>query len=219
MPNPTVSILLYYHKDRGYLNEAKRSIMNQRYNGKIELIEESNPDFNASQNLNAGIKRATGKYIRYLSEDDLLPQYSIHQSVERLEETGADFIHGRAINFYGYPVIYPEGHISFSGRTERQVPTLQYPDLESLLKRNCIHGGTVVYKTEWLKQNLFDESLTCAEEYDLNMRLLKNGATLEYCNADLYFYRRHKEQKSLGVNANQTKRAEIVEQIKNRYRI
>lgn len=218
MANPVVTILLYYNRDRGYLHEAKKSIMNQRYNGKIELIEENNPDFNASQNLNAGIKRATGKYIRYLSEDDLLPQYSIHQSVERLEETGADFIHGRAINFYGYPVIYPEGHISFSGRTERQVPTLQYPDLESLLKRNVIHGGTVVYKTECLKQNLFDETLTCAEEYDLNMRLLKNGATLEYCNADLYFYRRHKEQKSLGINANQTKRAEIVEQIKNRYR-
>lgn len=218
MSSPLVSIVLYYAKDRGWLHEAIKSVENQRYNGKIELIISHNPEFNASQNLNDGIQRANGKYIRYLSEDDLLPQYSIHQSVERLEETGSDFIHGRAINFFGYPVIYPEGYISFSGRTERQVPTLMFPTVNDLLNKNVIHGGTVVYKTEVLKNNPFDEGLTCAEEYDVNLRILKNGGVLEYCNADLYLYRRHQQQKSLGIGADQVKRAEIVEGIKNRYR-
>src|SRR5688572_9112384 len=134
MTQPLVSIILYYANDRGWLHEAIKSVNNQRYNGKIELIVQHNPDFNASQNLNEGIKRANGKYTRYLSEDDLLPQYSIHQSVETLEETGADFIHGKAINFFGYPVIYPEGHISFSGRTDKQEPKLHFPSLEDLLK-------------------------------------------------------------------------------------
>lgn len=222
MPNPVVSIIVYYKEDRGWLHEALTSVHNQRYAGKIQLLTsdsvEGHENMNASENLNALIKKATGKYIRYLSEDDLLPQYSIHQSVERLEETGADFIHGQAINFFGYPVIYPEGHISFSGRVERQTPKIQFPTLEDLLKRNEIHGGTVIYKTEILKNNLFDEGLTCAEEYDLNMRLLKQGYKFDYCNAVLYFYRRHGKQKSLGVNADQVKRAEIVEQIKRRYR-
>ncbi len=222
MVNPTVSIIIYYSVDRGWLHEAIKSVHNQRYNGKIQLLTsdsvEGHEDMNASQNLNALIKKATGKYIRYLSEDDLLPQYSIHQSVERLEETGADFIHGRAINFFGYPVIYPEGHISFSGRHERQVPVWKYPTLEALLTKNCIHGGTVVYKTEILKKHLFDEGLTCAEEWDVNLRILKNGGILEYCNADLYLYRRHSGQKSLGIGADQAKRAETFELIRNRYK-
>ena len=215
---PVVSVILYFAKDRGWLNEAITSVKNQRYNGKIELIISHNPNFNASQNLNVGIKKATGKYIRYLSEDDLLPQYSIHQSVEKLEESGADFIHGKAVNFFGYPVIYPEGHISFSGRTDKQEPTLHYPSLEDMLIVNRIHGGTVVYKTELLKENLFDESLNSAEEYDVNLKLLKKGYKLDYSNSFLYFYRRHARQKSLGVGADQDERTKVREQIKNRYR-
>lgn len=214
--SPVVSIIVYFKEDRGWLHEALTSIRQQRYEGKIELIVETGGT--ASENLNRGIKRATGKYVRYLSEDDLLPQYSIHQSVLKLEESGCDILHGNAVNFYGYPVIYQDGHISFSGHTEKQTPRILFPDLNDLLKRNEIHGGTVMYRTELLKENLFDESLMCAEEYDLNMRLLKSGAKIDYVNAFTYFYRRHSQQKSLGVNADQVKRAAIVEQIKQRYR-
>jgi len=222
--SPDVTIVIYYAQDRGYLKEAIQSVTNQRYNGRIQLLKsdliEGHENMNASENLNALIRLATGKYIRYLSEDDLLPQYSIHQSVLKLEESECDFLHGNAVNFFGYPVIYPEGHISFSGRTEKQAPRILFPDLNDLLKRNEIHGGTVMYRTDVLQDFFqpFDESLTCAEEYDLNMKLLKEGAKIDYVNAITYFYRRHSHQKSLGVNADQSKRAVIVEQIKQRYR-
>lgn len=216
MSQPTVSIIVYYLADRGWLHEALTSIRQQKYAGKIELLIEQGGT--ASENLNRGIKRATGKYVRYLSEDDLLPQYSIHQQVEQMEK-GFDFCHGRAVNFFGYPVIYPDGHISFSGRTERQVPKLLYPDLNDLIKGNVIHGGTVMYRTDLLKsfEMPFDESLDCAEEYDLNMKLLKVGATIDYCNADLYFYRRHAHQKSLGKGIDQVERAKKINAIKQRY--
>lgn len=213
---PRVSIIIYYKEDRGWLKDALLSVRNQRYAGKVELLIETGGT--ASENLNRGIKKATGKYIRYLSEDDLLPQYSIHQGVLQFEKDNADFLHANAINFFGYPVIYDDGHISFSGRFERQKPVLKYPTLADLLVKNPIHGGTVMYKTELLKENLFDESLTCAEEYDLNMKLLSKGAVLDYCNADLYLYRRHALQKSLGKGVDQTKRRQIIEQIQNRYK-
>jgi teichuronic acid biosynthesis glycosyltransferase TuaG len=220
--NPTVTVIIYYKEDRGWLNEAIQSVMNQRYNGKIQLLTsdliEGHENMNASENLNSLIKLANGEYIRYLSEDDLLPQYSIHQSIETLLESGADFIHGKAVNFFGYPVIYPEGHISFSGRTEKQEPKLHYPTLTDLLTSNVIHGGTVVYKSKILKEFLFDEGLTCAEEYDLNMKLLKNGFKLDYSNAFLYFYRRHAKQKSLGLGIDQVERAKKINEIKDRYR-
>lgn len=216
--NPTVSIIVYYKEDRGWLKDALWSIRNQRYDGKIQLIEAYNPNQNASQNLNDGIRQAEGAYIRYLSEDDLLPPLSVYHSVNAMKETGADFIHGKAFNFFGYLVLYEDGNISFSGRVEKQEPKLKYPDLSDLLQRNPIHGGTVFYKTELLKNNLFDETLDCAEEYDLNMRLLKQGYTIDYCDNFLYFYRRHERQKSLGKGIDQNERAKKIERIKDRYR-
>ena len=213
-----VSIIIYFKEDRGWLNEARQSVRNQRFEGKIELIEAHNPNQNASQNLNDGIRQATGDYIRYLSEDDLLPQYSVYESVNAMIETGADFIHGKAKNFFGYPVIYPEGHISFSGRVHLQEPELKYPTLEDMIKNNHIHGGTVFYKGELLKQNLFDETLDCAEEYDLNMRLLKQGYKIDYCPEFLYFYRRHNKQKSLGHGIDQVERAKKIQAIRDRYK-
>ncbi len=219
MSQPTVSIIIYYDVDRGWLNEAIRSVRQQKYDGKIELIL-STGNGSASANLNEGIKKAKGEYLRYLSEDDLLPQYSIHCSVLQFKENNADFIHGKAINFFGYPVIYDDGHISFSGRVDKQEPKLRYPTLEDLTERNVIHGGTVMYKTSLLQSfnKPFDEDLTCAEEYDLNMKLLKNGATLDYCNEVLYFYRRHDKQKSLGKGIDQIERAKKIQEIIGRYK-
>ena len=60
-------------------------------------------------------------------------------------------------------------------------------------------------------------SLTCAEEYDLNMNLLSKGALLGYCNSTLYLYRRHDEQKSLGKGIDQNARAIKIQAIKDRY--
>lgn len=217
--NPDVTVIIYYLTDRGWLKDAIQSVRNQKYNGKIQLLLESGGT--ASENLNNGIRKATGKYVRYLSEDDLLPQYSIHQQVEKLEENECDFCHANAVNFFGYPVIYPDGHISFSGRTEQQRPLdgYKFPTLEDMVKLNRIHGGTVMYRTDVLQDFFqpFDESLTCAEEYDLNMKLLKEGATIDYVNAFTYFYRRHDNQKSLGKGIDQVERAKKINDIKSRY--
>jgi len=213
---PTVSIVIYYKEDRGWLKDALASVRNLRYGGKIDLIIKTGGT--AAENLNAGIKDAKGKYLRYLSEDDILPPYSVHQHVLQFEKDGADFIHGNAINFWGHPVLYSDGCIGWSGRHERQVPRLEYPSLSDMLEKNVIHGGTVMYRTEILKENLFDESLTCAEEYELNMRLMKKGFNLDYCRGDLYFYRRHQKQKSMGVDAVQAERKEKIKAIQDKFR-
>jgi GT2 family glycosyltransferase len=63
----------------------------------------------------------------------------------------------------------------------------------------------------------FDETLWTGEEYDFNMMLLSKGATLGYCKAALYVYRRHDEQKSLGKKANQRLRKQAIKEIRNRY--
>lgn len=71
--------------------------------------------------------------------------------------------------------------------------------------------------TVFEKVGFFDETLDCAEEYDFNMKCLSKGLKLGYVNSLLYMYRRHDEQKSLGVAVDQNIRALKIQAIQKRY--
>lgn len=175
--------------------------------GEIELILSSTPEYNASQNLNIGIRWATGKYVKYLSDDDMLTPNSIRDSVYAMETQQADFLHGRALNRF------PSHEVEYE-------PPYRDPSLEQMLEACRTHGGTNFYRRELFEKFKFDESLWCAEEYDLHLNLKKNGYKFGYCDDVTYIYRRHKDQKSLGNVSKeyQDKRAAQVKMIQNRYR-
>jgi hypothetical protein len=87
-----------------------------------------------------------------------------------------------------------------------------------MLTNNVVHGGTLMYKKSvLLSVGCFDESLTCAEEYDLNLKILDAGYKLGYTDKILYNYRRHDAQKSLGKGINQAIRSQKIKAIKDRY--
>jgi hypothetical protein len=116
---------------------------------------------------------------------------------------GNDFIHGVSYNIYGK-------------RIETQVPRLKYPSLSDMLIGNVIHGGTLMYRKDVFdKVGLFNEELTCAEEYEFNLRCLRYGLKLGYTDRILYNYRRHDEQKSLGKGIDQQARAKKIQAIKD----
>ena len=78
-------------------------------------------------------------------------------------------------------------------------------------------GGTCYYNREIFDR--WDETLTTAEEYDFNLRKIKEGAKIQYVNEILYFYRIHEKQKSIGNKDKeyQAKRDEVKRMIKLRY--
>lgn len=198
-----VSIIIPYSKDRGYLKQAIDSVYKQTYDGRIEILLSESPN-NVSYNINVGVKQAKGDYIKYLCDDDFLTTNSIKDSVEAIQ--GFDFIHGVANNV-------------FKTHTHVQYPRLKRPTLNDMLESNVIHGGTLMYRREvFEKIGLFDESLTCAEEYDFNLRCLKFGMKLGYTDKILYNYRRHDEQKSLGKGVNQELRAFKIKAIQDKWR-
>jgi len=199
-----VSIIIPYNKDRGFLDEAIESVRKQNYGGKIEIIL-SESDNGVSYNLNRGIEMAKGEFIKYLCEDDYLTPNSISDSVNTFTK-GVDFIHGNATNVF---------------RTHKQIqyPRLKNPTLNDMIVSNVIHGGSLMYrKSVFKKVGLFDETLTCAEEYDFNLRCLKLGLKLGYCPQNLYNYRRHDEQKSLGKGINQEERALKIKAIQDKWK-
>lgn len=200
---PKVSIIIPYREDRGWLNEAISSVKGQVYNGEIELIL-SKSDGNVAFNLNEGIKQATGQYIKYLCDDDQLTPMSVGSSVVAME--GNDFINGKAENFWPH------------GKIQVYAPPIRIPTLQQMAAHNTIHGGTLMYRADVFDRiGLFDESLTCAEEYEFNMRCLSKGMKLGYSDQILYRYRRHDHQKSLGKAVDQNSRALKIKQIQQRY--
>lgn len=208
---PEVSIIVPFNKDRGWLNEAIESVHCQTYKGKIWLLRSDiiNPDTyqtnNVSQNINAALPYCKGEYIKYLCDDDLLTSICIEESVKAMQEQGCDFLHGNAL-------------IMQHGTNTPYYPSIQIPTLENLIPQCYINGVTLFYKAEVLKSRPFDEKLTTGEEWDLNLDLLKRGYKGGYVNKFLAKYRRHDQQKSLGVGANQSERAKIHQSIRDRYK-
>lgn len=207
MKKVLVSVIIAYNKDRGWLHEAVASVHNQIIPEwiEIELIKVYDPKGNASKNLNRGIQLAKGDFIKYLDEDDRLTPNSIHSSILAFNED-TDFIHGKAWTFYG-------------SKKTAYIPRYKNPTLKELIKPDWfIHGGTLMYRAHVFNEiGLFDTSLTCGEELDLNLRCLASGMKIGWCDDFLYEYRRHDNQKSLGVNADQKSRDKIKAEIRNKY--
>lgn len=207
---PKVSVIIPYQYDRGWLDEAIESVHRQTYRGKIELIEVPG-NRSASGNINMGLSEATGEYVKFFAEDDLLTPICIEASVEAMQQQGCDFLHGNALNMFG-------------NENRPYYPAKQFPTLEELNRTSMVHGLTLFYRKSVIDDMVkargfwFDESLDCAEEYDVNMWLLKHGFKLGYVNKFLGKYRRHDRQKSLGKDVDQIERAKRIQVIKDRYR-
>jgi glycosyltransferase involved in cell wall biosynthesis len=197
-----VSVIIPSRNDRGYLKHAINSVKNQSYKD-IELLV-SIGDCGVSENINKAIKISSGDIITYFADDDLLPSNAVKLAVEKMGNHS--FIHGNAIRF------------NKSMRLLHR-PNNCYPSLKDLINYNHIHGGTCYYRAEVLKNNLFDETLTTGEEYELHLRLLSKGYSLGYINEVLFNYRLHDGQKSIGNmdREYQAKRKLIIDEIKNRY--
>ena len=122
-----VTVIIPYKVDRGWLKSAICSVPKG-----VQLIV-SKGDGNWPQNFNKVLKDATGDYIKYLHEDDMLTPNCIEDSVRCMDEYNADFIHGKAIE------LYPDHH------TVIYRPTIKLPTFEMLLKYNSIHSATTMY--------------------------------------------------------------------------
>lgn len=200
-----VSVIIPYDKDRGFLKYAIRSVENQ-CRAEVELIL-SQSNKSVSYNINKGLEKATGDYIRFCSEDNLLTPNCIEDSLKAID--GFDFIHGNAINFWP------------NGKEQPYIPTIKNPTLQDMITLNVMHGGTVMYRRDCFERfGNFDETLWCGEEYEFNMRLLSNGCKVNYFDSFLQRYRRHQKQKSLGNTGReyQAKRQIEITKIKNRFR-
>lgn len=198
-----ISVIIPYDIDRGFLKEAIESVKAQTY-GDWELIVEQG-ECRLGQNVNRALAEADGEYIKILAEDDLLPPKSLEILIKGIK--GYDWIYSNARNFGDLPLDY----LKYSRNS-----TVTF---ESMLKGNGIHGGTTFYRKSILDAvGGYDESLWTGEEYDLHLRLLRDGYKHRHIPGIVYDYRIHEGNKSVTrTSFKRLERREYIHQIKQRY--
>ena len=194
-----VTVIIPFKTDRGWLNKAIESVNRQTYPCELILSQSSG---NKSVNVNKGLRRAHGEFIKILDEDDWLPPDAIELSVKNFN---GDMIHGNV-------------HYWKAGIKTLYIPKIKSPTLEDLIKLNVISNPSVMYSRRLIDEiGFYDESLDTSEEYEYHLRALKAGMKIGYVNGVLANYRMHPRQKSIGAGVNRRWRKQVLNQIRNDY--
>ncbi|MGV7234742.1 MAG: glycosyltransferase family 2 protein, partial [Nitrosomonadaceae bacterium] len=193
-------------------NDAIESAENQTMAAQDYELIVQHDDLSTSANLNAGIERCNGDYIKLLADDDSLTPNSIEDLYNYAVDGDYDVVYANAVNF-------------------NDVETVEYrPNwfrtISHLADENPIHGGTTLYKKQALIDvGGFNESLNWGEEFELHLRMADAGKKFGYLNEFVYFYRMHDKQKSAGAYGGGTqgkdyllKRFKCIEDIRRGYR-
>jgi GT2 family glycosyltransferase len=180
-----VSIIIPYKEDRGFLHEAVESAKHQIgfVLGKDYEIIQQQGDALLSVNYNNAVKRAKGKYIKILADDDVLTSDCLQTLYPFAEEGKYDVVCAGAINFTedGYKVQYSYLPVTIG----------------EFAIDNPIHGGTVLYRRDaFIRVGGMDEKMWTCEEFDLHLRMMKAGCKFGVINKIVYKYRVHADQKS-----------------------
>jgi glycosyltransferase involved in cell wall biosynthesis len=178
-----VSVIIPYNIDRGYLGEAISSAKHQA--GFILSIDYeiilSQGNGSLGHNVNTGVSRSTGKFIKILAEDDLLFPGCLSLLYEYAIVHNCDLVCANAIYFDNKG--WENGIRSYIPRT-----------IKELAERNTIHGGTTLYRASVMP--IWNEDLWTAEEYELSLRMATNGCKFGYTPHRVCKYRLHNNMKS-----------------------
>lgn len=149
---------------------------------RISMMRTENRGLAAARNL--GIASATTPYVAMLDGDDRYRPDYLEQMLARIEQgEPADFVTCDAISF---GMASRDGE-RFSARYQQSEPIT----LERLLRREVAIFGLCTLRVAALAAvGGYDESLGAAEDLDLWLRLLGNGATARLVDRVLVEYRR-----------------------------
>lgn len=202
---PKVSIVIPFYNDP-YITEAIESALTQTYPdveilvvddgstrhaellapyaGRIHYLGKANGG--TASALNHGFRLASGKYIAWLSSDDLFYPDKIVRQVESMERQG------HLISHTGFDEIDAAGQITQAGIMPPGLHAGQF--YQAFLAGNPVNGCTVMM-SKLLYQSIgpFDETLPYTHDLDYWYRVLLAGFPFMLVPESLTAYRRHNE--------------------------
>jgi glycosyltransferase involved in cell wall biosynthesis len=204
---PLVSVIVPAYNVADYIGDALNSVLAQTFTDhEIIVINDGSPDTEALEKVlapylsrivylkqenrgvsaarNTGIKAARGSLIAFLDGDDSwLPHY-LEVQVPRIQaDPTIDVL---------YPNVVMFGDSSEAGEEFKTIcPSNGEVTFERLLLQECnVSNCSIARRETILRAGLFDESLRSVEDFDLWLRVIKQGGRIAYHREVLARYRR-----------------------------
>jgi glycosyltransferase involved in cell wall biosynthesis len=195
---PLVSVIIPAFKVAAFIAETIASVMAQTFrNHEIIVINDGSPDTDTlERNLspfgglvtyikqcnqgagaarNAGLRTARGEFVAFLDGDDLwLPDFLEAQLKLIESDSGFDLVYADAINLEGSR--HSRTSNMYTNPSDGPVTT------EALISGRCnvVTSSVVARRKAIIDVGLFDENFPNSQDFDLWLRLAKEGSRMTY---------------------------------------
>ena len=146
----------------------------ERYRDKIDVIV-SEPDKGRSDAFNKGIAKTTGDYIVMMNAGDLLAENALQKFADNYVE-GYDVIKGNTIRWNAE-----------TGYKSVEKPVIKYPAIP--FNFLVCHQSSYISKSAYEKWGGYEVDMRVAMDFELMLRLTKNGARFMAIDEDLAVFR------------------------------
>lgn len=190
-----VSVVMGVYNSEDFVKEAIQSVLNQTYEDlefivindgstdntlqvlkkfrdpRLKIINQKN--IGLTKSLNKGIKMAEGKYIARQDADDISSPERLYKQLkimEKYEDVGIV-----ASNF----VVFSVKHF---------LEGILKPDIKKFPKKNVFAHGSLMFRSELLRNNLYNDKFLYKQDYELLYRLYRQ--TKIYIIPEVLYYHR-----------------------------
>lgn len=214
---PLVSIVIPCYRDSKTLSSAIKSLCRQTYsNIEIIVVNDASPEtleiekvmeefpgviyiknsinVGLAATRNVGIRKSKGEYIAFLDADDEWHPRKLELQMQHVSANTAI-----ACDVEEFLSNLPQPR-AFSDAEENNIQVVR-GDLRFSFQNYLTGASLLAPKPLLLKVGGYDESLRSCEDYDLWLRLLREGARLIHLRLPLYYYRFNSSGLSKNVNA------------------
>lgn len=215
MKKPTVSIVLTTFNRAHLILETLNSVVAQSFKNWECIIIDDNSKDNTSDlvtnfikedtrftfvikpnhikqglpaSRNIGIKRAKGDYIIFFDDDDYIHPQNLETCLNVFAVEDVDFCHYQK-------KAYLHGEFPDVKTTELKIlETIGLKNIEDIVKQKIgLASCTVMWKSKCFMNDLFNEDLMYAEEWECYSRIISNGVNGVVISNVLYYNRKHLE--------------------------
>jgi GalNAc5-diNAcBac-PP-undecaprenol beta-1,3-glucosyltransferase len=142
-----------------------------------------------SGSRNFGIGKALGKYIMFIDDDDLVPNYYLEVCYSAISNNNTDFIHFQKQSFYDEKDVDLGISTNLTIEFNKSISITNIH--EHLWGELALASCTLILKLECFKDFQFNEDLGYSEEWNLYGKLLISGYRGYSINNVLYYNRKH----------------------------